>query len=448
VYTFPTMSSTTRGVSVVSLGQSLAITSAFSASLPASTTAAVSIVPSGYTAVTPVASVSGTSVTYALSVAYDVVHTGTVTLSYGAAQRAYSWAAGTLTVAHIYTFPSAFSYSGTANGYGTGIHLKQSKAGALTLTFTGGDMLHSSVFATQVEYVKFAQGGVDTTIAAASLACSDPLETVTVSSITPASTTDLTLKVKLRGPDGALSSEITAIMPSAQILIAGPEWQNYILYNGGRVANPRWQTQHADFARPALGTLSAQYHTFIRAVVDDTLYLTSSGDAWNPSTGVANDMKLKVAYQGPDGALQNNLVSSAYVAPTWGEGNNLDRGIYAVNGTFWRPYWDSANIGGFIKWGYKYSVTALSVGVCRYAKPVSGVTYQLWGFSSNSFTGGTLLVTLNGDSASNVNQGLSGFGVDYVWTTLTVTGAFTHYEFKASVGGTQHHMWPVLLGAS
>jgi hypothetical protein len=220
VYTFPTMSSTTRGVSVVTLGQTLALTSLFSASLPASTTASVSIVPAGYEAVSPspVATVSGTSVTYSLSVAYDVVHTGTVTLSYGAAQRQYSWAAGTLTAAHIYTFPSAFTYNGTANGYGTGIHLKEGTAGALTLTFTGGDVLHSSAVSTQIEYVKFAQSGVETTIASASLACSDPLETVTVSSITPASTASLTLKAKLRGPDGALSSEITTVVPSAQIV--------------------------------------------------------------------------------------------------------------------------------------------------------------------------------------------------------------------------------------
>ena len=222
VYTFPTMSSTTRGVSVVTLGQTLALTSSFSASLPASTTATVSIVPSGYSAMAPSASVSGTSVTYSVSVAYDVVHTGTVTLTYGAAQRQYSWAAGTLTAAHIYTFPSAFTYDGAANGLGTGIHLKETTAGSLTLTFTGGDLLHSSVVSTQVEYVKLTQSGVDTTISSASLACSDPLETVAVSSITPASTADLTLKVKLRGPDGALSSEITALVPSAQIAVNGP----------------------------------------------------------------------------------------------------------------------------------------------------------------------------------------------------------------------------------
>ena len=217
VYTFPTMSSTTRGVSVVTLGQTLALTSAFSASLPASTTATVSILPTGYTAVAPVAGVSGSSVTYSVSVAYDVVHTGTVTLTYGAAQRQYSWAAGTLTAEHIYTFPSAFGYSGTSNGYGTGIHLKQSDPGTLILTFTGGDMLHSSVVSTQLEYVKFAQSGVETSVSSASIACSDPLETVTVSSLTPAGTTELTLKVKLRGPDGVLSSEITAVVPAAQI---------------------------------------------------------------------------------------------------------------------------------------------------------------------------------------------------------------------------------------
>jgi hypothetical protein len=446
VYSFPTMSSTTRGVSVVTLGQTLALTSLFSAALPSAASAAVSIVPVGYAAVTPAATVSGSSVTYSMSVAYDVVHTATVTVTYGAAQRSYSWAAGTMTAAHIYTFPSAFSYSGIANGYGTGIHLKQSTAGALTLTFTGGDMLYSSVISTHVEYVTFAQSGVDTAVSSASLACSDPLETVTISSITPASTTDLTLKVKLRGPDGALSSEITSVVPSAQIMSAGPQWQNYILYNGGRVAAPRWQTQLAEFARPTEYTLSAAYHAFIRAVVDDTLYLTKSGAAWNPSTGLANDMKLKVAYQGPAGVWQNNPVSSFYVAPTWGP-NNYFGYNYDVDGAVCSPYWDNASVGGFMKWGYKHIVTASSVGVCRYVKNGS-VTYQLWGFSSNSFTGGTLLVTLNGDSASNVNQGLSGGGVDYVWTTLTVTGAFTHYEFKASVGGTRHHMWPVLLGAS
>ncbi len=220
VYTFPTMSSTTRGVSVVTLGQTLALTSLFSAAPPSGTTAAVSIVPTGYAAVTPVASVSGSSVAYSLSVAYDVLHTGTVTLTYGAAQRAYTWAAGTLTAAHIYTFPSAFTYDGTGNGYGTGTHLKEGTAGALTLTFVGGDMLHSSVLSTQISYVKFAQSSVETTISSASLACSDPLETVTVSSITPASTAALTLTVRLRGPDGALSSEITAVVPSAQIAVS------------------------------------------------------------------------------------------------------------------------------------------------------------------------------------------------------------------------------------
>ena len=218
VYTFPTMDSTTRGVSVVTLGENLVLTTVFSASLPPSTTAAVSIVPANYLAVTPLASVSDSSVVYSIRVEHDVVHTGTVTLIYGAVQRPYLWTAGTLTAAHIYTFPSSFTYNGLANGYGSA-HLKVGTAGALTLTFTGGNLLHSSVVSTQVEYVKFAQNDVDTPITA--VTCSEDLKTVTIASITPASTADLTLKVKLRGPDGTPSSEIRAIIPSAQIV---PPW--------------------------------------------------------------------------------------------------------------------------------------------------------------------------------------------------------------------------------
>ena len=212
------MSSTTRGVSVVTLGQTLALTSSFSATLPSSSTATVIVVPAGYSAVTQIATVSGSIVTYSMKVEYDVVHTGTVTLNYGSAQQQYSWAANTMTAAHIYTFPSAFSYNGSANGYGVSYHLKDSNAGTLTLTFTGGDLLYSSVVATQVEYVKFVQNSVVTTISPTSLTCSDPLETVKILSFTPASTASITIKVKLRGPDGALSSEITAVVPSDQIM--------------------------------------------------------------------------------------------------------------------------------------------------------------------------------------------------------------------------------------
>jgi hypothetical protein len=106
-------------VSVVTLGQTLGLTSVFSAALPSGTTATVSVVPTGQTSLAPVASVSGSSVTYAVVVEHDVVHTGTVTLMYGAVQRPYSWTSGTLTSAQIYTFPSVSAVL-ALNGAATG----------------------------------------------------------------------------------------------------------------------------------------------------------------------------------------------------------------------------------------------------------------------------------------------------------------------------------------
>lgn len=115
----------------------------------------------------------------------------------------------------VYTFPSSFTFSGESSGYGAGIHLKHGLPGSLTLTFTGGDRLHSSVVATQVAYVAFSQIGQtgDTPIDPGSLSCSDELDTITIASITPTSTADLTLKVKLRAPNGSLGAELTAIIP-------------------------------------------------------------------------------------------------------------------------------------------------------------------------------------------------------------------------------------------
>jgi hypothetical protein len=437
VYSFPTMSATTRGVSVVTLGQTLELTSAFSAALPAGATAAVSIVPTGYSAVTPAASVSGSSVTYSMSVAYDVVYAGTVTLNYGAAQRPYSWAAGTMTGAHIYTFPSAFSYSGT---------LVELTPGALTLTFTGGDMLHSSVVATQVEYVKFAQSGVQTAIGSASLACSDPLETVTVASITPESTADLTLLVKLRGPDGVLSSEITAVVPSAQI---SSGWKSSILYNQAKIPQPGWERQLAAFARPSATAFSAEYTSFIRAVVDSTLYETTLGVEWSSTTGSVGDMRLKPAYYGDQSdpfLIKNVPIACCYIAPV---SNITGTGLApftADNGTSYEQKWDNSNSGyvPFIRWGYKLAVTAKSFGICMGARANwFGSWVTLRGFPSSSFSSGTVLATVQVTAAIT----LSSTGDNYSWFVISDPAAFAYYEFRATVShGT--YTWPIILAST
>ena len=242
VYTFPTMNTTTRSVNVATLGQTITLTSAFSATFPASVTAAVNIIPTGYTALSPPATISGTSVTYAVKIDYDVVHTGSVTLTYGPIQRSYVWSTGTLTNAHIYTFPNSFTYNGTSNGFGTNIHLKESTSGSLTLTFTGGDMIHSNVISTQVAYVKFVQNSNETTIISSLLTCSDPLETITITSLTPSSTSDLTLKVKLLGPDNVSGSEMSVVIPSSQITASVQTVRS--IYN----INPRTRLKTSGFS--------------------------------------------------------------------------------------------------------------------------------------------------------------------------------------------------------
>jgi hypothetical protein len=214
VYAYPTMLATTRSVAVVTLGQPLGVTSTFDATLPAATAASVVVTPTGSAAVTHVATVASASVSITHTVAHDVAHSGVVTLTYGPTSASYAWGAGALTAAHIYTFPSSFTYDGTGNAYAGGAHLKSETAGTLVLTFAGGDMLHSSVTAAQIDYVKFVQAGTETTILPASLACSDPLETVTAT-LLPAGAQDLTLKVRLKAPDGVLGTELTTTVPAS-----------------------------------------------------------------------------------------------------------------------------------------------------------------------------------------------------------------------------------------
>ena len=439
VYAFPTMSATTRGVSVVTLGQSLALTSSFSASLPSGTTAAVSIVPVGYPAVTPAASVSGSSVTYSVSVAYDVVHTGTVTLSYGSAQRAYSWAAGTLTEAHIYTFPSAFTYSGAANGYGAGYHLKMATTNTLTLTFTGGDLLHSSVVATQLEYVKFAQSGTDTTIATALLACSDPLETVTISSITPTSTASLTLKVKLRGPDGALSSEITAIIPSTQMNPYSVFWPAGVTFTSlSAFSNLLWTSNSAPMP---LGIVDywANY-------VDLSMYQWSDGSPVTSSTLVA-----KFGILGP-------WFNPAYYATTM---PFLVNHVMMPESYRARYYFETKRD---FKWGYSVPTFASRIALCldndlqgngdqtpSNPTPIfdfhaaNGTTWSLWGYPNKNYNVAdrTLIGTFTTAHCTR-SRG------SYKWNPLSwPSGAtFTHYLWQPSTysGPDSWRSCPPILG--
>jgi hypothetical protein len=221
VYEFPSIAYTVRSVPFVTLGQSLTLTSSFTAFLPYEVTGSIVVTPQGHAAVTYTAEVGSTTAAITISsVAYDVSHTGEIMLQFGTTTKLYSWATTTLTSAEIYTFPSSFGYPKSSE-FGTQIALKQNTPRNLVLSFIGGDILFSSVVSAQVEYVKYVQSGISTTVDGGSILCSDMSGTVTVLDFAPVETTNLTIKVQMRGPDGALSAEMSQTVLASEI---APEW--------------------------------------------------------------------------------------------------------------------------------------------------------------------------------------------------------------------------------
>jgi hypothetical protein len=185
--------------------------------MPASATATTVVTPQGQAATPPLATtVSGASVAVNHTVAFDSVHAGAITVAFGTTSKLYDWGTSTLTEGSIYTFPSSFTFDGSANGYGSIYSLKAGSPGALQLAFAGGDLLHSGSVAEQVSYVKYTQGATTTEIPAGALACYLP-GTVSVASLTPVDTSAMTLRVQLKGPDGELGGEIVSVVPSEQI---------------------------------------------------------------------------------------------------------------------------------------------------------------------------------------------------------------------------------------
>ena len=254
VFEFPTVDTTTRLPNSVTLGQSVQLTTSFTSAIPVGATATVVVTPQGEIATPLTATVSGTTVVVSHTVMFDAGHTGAITVTYGPTSKLYQWGTGALTAGSIYTFPSSFTIDGSANGFGSTYMLKAGTPGALQLAFVGGDMLHSSDVAAQVAYVKYTQGVITNTVVVSS--CSDPLETVSLSSITPADTSDLTLRVRLKGPDGVLSDEMTATIGSTQI-------------------SPAWQSAGVTTTSSASVEFSIGAHTY-RIVADELFYQNTS----------------------------------------------------------------------------------------------------------------------------------------------------------------------------
>ena len=226
IFEFPTIDNTTKNSphdsKDITVGQTLSMTSTFSNNIDSNMIPTV-IINDGFTNINAVSSISGSTLNYSFTVSNDSNHSATITLTIGTISNTYSWSvAGILTAANdIYTFPNYVTHDGTINGYEAGKHLKENMASSLIMTFTGGDQLHSDVYESQVFSITYKTGsdGTEVTVLSSDVTINSATghETITVDNIVATAVDEVFVTTKLKGPDGALSSEITHTVPASGV---------------------------------------------------------------------------------------------------------------------------------------------------------------------------------------------------------------------------------------
>jgi len=196
--------------------------------------------------------------------------------------------------------------------------------------------------------------------------------------VTPPTSGNCTLVVFAYDSSGTLRNTIVGST------VAVIDLSQYILYNQTKNTTPGWDKQHAGFARPTATSFSSMYTSFVRLTFDNTLYMDTSGTEWNSTTGSVGNMMLKNSSYSPNvteefWTISNSPIASCYAAPiSILNSSGLSGSIFAGsndgqftadNGTSYYQVWDnSANSSPWIRWGYKYNVTARSVGLCAVAE--------------------------------------------------------------------------------
>ena len=258
----------------------------------------------------------------------------------------------------------------------------------------------------------------------------------------------LTIFVRSGTGSGYLEKTLTIA-----VTIVSPSWSSFILWNGTSTNKPGWELQSPLFARTSNNRLSDAYTAFMRAVVDDTMYTTLSGSSWSSSTGSAGNMVLKSQFFGNQSDL--NLIginpkipiAGCWIAPVAKIVDGISHGIadiYADNGTLYRQRWGFLSMAGFIRWGYKFSVTARAVGFTQRQVMWQGdTTWTLSGFSSNAFTSGTFLC-----SFSNAQLAPEYEGREYRWIQILSPAQYTHYELRSSSHNNTDICFPPILSAT
>jgi hypothetical protein len=459
IYTFPTSCSTTvvasNGSSIVDVGQVASCTVACiggSGLVPTGATHALTVPPGEATLwsvvaggdASPLLTQSG-QINYKISpLAFPSVGTsGSLTLGFAGLTRTYA-------LSNVFT-PSTVAYplptSITQTTLTSHALLVSTTSTAHTLTLSGANTANLSASNIAV-YLNTSNTPVSNCTVAGYVAATG----IVTFSVTPTVSGINTMYVRITAPvPGSTQTTTLAHATTVMVLLNVSQLSQFIMFPT-KSATPGWEQHHAMFARTSASSLSPAYTSFVRAVYDNTLYETLSSVTWDSVTGSVTNMRLKSTNYGPTNEFwtaSNSPIAACFAAPVSNvgtSGGGLDATIVADNGQSYGQFWDnSANSPGFIRWGYKFQVTARSVGICAWDdgyltnRNWRNGTYTLAGFASNAFTGGTTLV-----SGSCSTIGISTLGRNYTWFTLTTTGSYAYYELRYSLPHNSF-TWPVLL---
>ena len=466
MYSFPTMTGVTKNpAGMITKGERLTCTSNFNATLPSSLSYSSTMTAYGFEGQPIVGtnvSTGGTQYEYSFTVSHDVSYMGVVKLRTGDISNEYTWVTAnapfTMGGNDIYTFPTGMTYSGS---------IKMNRPGPITFTFSGGDELHSSTVSSQVHYVRWNQFSQDHDVSASSLVCSDPFETVTITDFMPKlHTSDIMLKVKLKGPDGVLGPEMYINVDRGSIVyssaVPNASVSRYIFMNGTSTPTvASWHNHLYQTPTYVAGTdsriwdVSGSLESGVRVGVDSDgagsedwlIWREKSARSFNSlhyyqtASSVTN---MEVVYE-LFGKNSGTIGGSADAKPTSG-------GTWTLVGYF-KIGAQNAAAGAYVAEQYNQSGTYMNDGTSGNSRPLSSSEFGIWGivpqryFGSGGTKQGPLIarIAVNDSAASSLDDDATAVlgasaTLSYVVPTDVSAGAVHRYVFPSSdwLGGSAY----------
>ena len=261
-----------------------------------------------------------------------------------------------------YLLPTTISYDGTSNGYPGGAHLKVNVASILVLTFTGGDIFHSSnanTLLSSIQYKKGTNGSLSTpTIDSINSSTS----TITISGVNVSTQDDVYFYILFKGPDGVVAeSSLNFIIPSASVWYVYIPTSNMIVYADFKgyeymetLTTDKTNEQHMAASRPLL--LNKVTYTEEKFVKTSERYRAHRYPPGNPSGTILGN------FHGHNPATEGGYVAgitgiphttingftyprfhggySGWSGPLWSLDNGNNHNQYGVSDITWTTWTD------------------------------------------------------------------------------------------------------------